>query len=86
MDWLGPLIDDSGLVCLLGCKKNVDEHASYMLIYRVFLSKLHHEHNKVGIKEYQLKYTMLPQKKKIFNVQYDPFLWAHNIVFLIFVS
>lgn len=64
MDWLGPLIDDSGLVCLLGCKKNVDDHASYTLIYRVFLSKLHHEHNKVGIKEYQLKYTMLPQKKK----------------------
>lgn len=55
-----------------------------MLINKVFLSKLYRQHNKVRIKEYQLKYTMLPQKKK--KVHYDPFLWAHNIVFLIFVS
>ena len=58
-----------------------------MLINKVFLSKLYRQHNKVRIKEYQLKYTMPPQKKKKKKkVHYDPFLWAHNIVFLIFVS
>ena len=51
-------------MCLLSCKKNVDVHAGYMLINKVFLSKLYRQHNKVRIKEYQLKYTMLPQKKK----------------------
>ena len=54
-----------------------------MLINKVFLSKLYRQHNKVRIKEYQLKYTASSKKKK---VHYDPFLWAHNIVFLIFVS
>ena len=70
---------DGGLVCLLSCKKNVDVHAGYMLINKVFLSKLYRQHNKVRIKEYQLKYTMLPQKKK--KVHYDPFLWAQNFFF-----
>ena len=51
-------------MCLLSCKKNVDVHAGYMLINKVFLSKLYRQHNKVRIKEYQLKYTMLPPKKK----------------------
>ena len=55
-------------MCLLSCKKNVDVHAGYMLINKVFLSKLYRQHNKVRIKEYQLKYTMLPQKKKKYTM------------------